>query len=140
MFFSYLPDKYILNGVNLTIEPGENVALIGQIGSGKSTTAKLLVRLFDFDSGNILYNGTPIKSLSLENLRSHIQYIPQHPKLFNRTLFENIIYAVKRKVNKEDVLHLIKSLEIPEVYEIFKDKMDISVGKNGSKLSGVNDK
>jgi ABC-type multidrug transport system fused ATPase/permease subunit len=136
VYFSYSPEKYILNGVNLTIKPGENVALVGKIGSGKSTTAKLLVRLFDFDKGDIFYNGVPIKSLSLESIRSHIRYIPQHPKLFNRTLFENIIYAVKRTVGKEEVLSLIKSLEIPEVYTTFKDKLDMSVGKNGSKLSG----
>ena len=136
VFFSYLPDKYILKGVNLTINPGENVALIGQIGSGKSTTAKLLVRLFDFDKGEILYNGAPIKTMAIENLRKHIRYIPQHPKLFSRTLFENIIYAVKRKVSKEEVLNLLKSLEIPEIYETFKSKLDMSVGKNGSKLSG----
>jgi ABC-type multidrug transport system fused ATPase/permease subunit len=136
IYFSYQPDKYILNGVNLSIKPGENVALIGQIGSGKSTTAKLLVRLFDFDKGDILYNGLSIKELSTENLRKHIRYIPQHPKLFNRTLYENIIYALKETVNKEKVLNMLKELEIPEIYNVFKDKMDMSVGKNGSKLSG----
>lgn len=134
--FSYQPDKYILNGVNLSIKPGENVALVGQIGSGKSTTAKLLVRLFDFDKGDIIYNGVSIKDLSIENLRRHIRYIPQHPKLFNRTLYENIIYALKETVSKEKVLSMIKALEIPEIYNVFKDKMDMSVGKNGSKLSG----
>jgi len=134
--FSYLPGKYILNGVNLSIEPGENVAFVGQIGSGKSTCAKLIVRLFNFDDGNILFNGKSIKSLSIENIRKHIHYIPQHPKLFNRSLYENIIYATERNVPKKEVLDLIKSLEIPEVYEIFKNKMDYNVGKNGSKLSG----
>ena len=90
--------------------------------------------MFDYDRGDIFYNGTPIKSLSLENIRKHIRYIPQHPKLFNRTLFENIIYAVKRQVSKEAALSLIKSLEIPEVYT-FKDKMDMSL-KTVPSLSG----
>ena len=136
IYFSYMPNKYILNGVNLKINHGENVALVGQIGSGKSTIAKLLVRLFDFDKGDILFNNTKIKDLSIENLRKHIRYIPQHPKLFNRTLYENIIYAIKKKVSKENVLKMIESLGIPEIYSVFKDKMDMSVGKNGSKLSG----
>jgi ATP-binding cassette subfamily C protein LapB len=65
-----------------------------------------------------------------------VHYIPQHPKLFNRTLYENIIYAVKRNVPPEEVLTLIKKLDIPEVYEMFKLKMNDTVGKNGSKLSG----
>jgi ABC-type bacteriocin/lantibiotic exporter with double-glycine peptidase domain len=134
--FSYMPNKYILNNLNLTINPGETVAFVGQIGSGKSTCAKLLVRLFNFDSGDILFNNTPITSLSIENLRQHVHYIPQHPKLFNRTLYENIIYAVKRNVPPEEVLTLIKKLDIPEVYEMFKLKMNDTVGKNGSKLSG----
>lgn len=134
--FSYLPDKYILNDLSLKIKPMENVAFVGQIGSGKSTTAKLLVRLFNFDKGDILFNGESIKNLSIENLRERIHYIPQHPKLFNRTLYENIIYAVKTSVSQDDVLSLIKSLDIPEIFEIFKSKMNLSVGKNGSKLSG----
>lgn len=134
--FSYMPNKYILNNLNLTINPGETVAFVGQIGSGKSTCAKLLVRLFNFDSGDILFNNTLITSLSIENLRQHVHYIPQHPKLFNRTLYENIIYAVKRNVPPEEVLTLIKKLDIPEVYEMFKLKMNDTVGKNGSKLSG----
>ena len=134
--FSYSPDKFILNGLNLHIKPGEHVAFVGQIGSGKSTTAKLLVRLFRFEKGDILLNGKSIKLVSIENLRERMHYIPQHPKLFNRTLYENIIYAVNRHVSQEEVLELIKDLDIPEIYEIFKVKMNDSVGKNGSKLSG----
>jgi ABC-type multidrug transport system fused ATPase/permease subunit len=136
VFFSYLPEKYILNDLNLNIKPGETVAFVGQIGSGKSTSAKLLVRLFNFDKGDILFNGVSIKTISIEKLRDSIHYIPQHPKLFNRTLYENIIYAVKKNISQEDVLKLIKDLDIPEVYDIFKAQLNHSVGKNGSKLSG----
>jgi len=136
VYFSYLPDKYILNGVNLTINPGENVAFIGQIGSGKSTCSKLLIRLFGFDKGDILFNNQSIKSLSIENLRKYVHYIPQHPKLFNRTLYENIVYATERNVSKQEVMELLKSLDIPELYDTFNSKMDDTVGKNGSKLSG----
>jgi ABC-type multidrug transport system fused ATPase/permease subunit len=134
--FSYLPNKYILNNINITIKPREHVAFVGKIGSGKSTTAKLLVRLFDFDSGAIMLNGVEIKKLAIDNLRASIRYIPQHPKLFNRTLYENIIYSTKHEVKKEEILDILKSLDLKDIYDKFKDKMDTSVGKNGSKLSG----
>ena len=141
VYFSYIPNKYILKGLNLSIKPGEHVAFIGKIGCGKSTTAKLLVRLFEFDKGDILFNGLSIKNVSIENLRKNIRYIPQHPKLFNRTLYENIIYGSdnttkKDTISKKDLLLMIKKLEIGDIYEKFKLKMDIPVGKNGSKLSG----
>ena len=136
IMFSYQPGKYILNGVSFSIKPGESIALRGKIGSGKSTTAKLLVRLFDYDSGKIFLNGVEIRDLTIENLRKYVRYIPQHPKLFNRTLYENIVYAVNREVPKEEIIDLIKNLDIPDILNIFKQKMDESVGKNGSKLSG----
>ena len=134
--FSYLPNKYILNNVNLNIKPREHVAFVGKIGSGKSTTAKLLVRLFDFDSGEIMLNGVEIKKVDIDELRTNIRYIPQHPKLFNRTLYENIIYSIKHEVKKEEILKMLKELDLDDIYTKFKDKMDTSVGKNGSKLSG----
>lgn len=136
IFFSYIPEKYILNGVDFEIKPKEHIALIGKIGSGKSTTAKLLVRLFDFDKGYVTFNGESIKNISIESLRKNIRYIPQHPKLFNRTLYENIIYSVKHKPSEKKVLDIIKSLNIKDVYSVFKESMNKSVGKNGSKLSG----
>ena len=77
-----------------------------------------------------------IKQVSIPNLRKYIRYIPQHPKLFNRTLYENIIYSLKREVTKDEILKMIQSLNLPDVYKNFKDKMDMSVGKNGNKLSG----
>ena len=136
LYFSYLPDKYILNGINITINPKENVAFVGKIGSGKSTTAKVLTRLFDCDKGSILYNGIEIKDISIKHLRKYVRYIPQHPKLFNRTLYENIIYSVHEHVDEQKILNLIKMLDIPDIYKIFSEKMHNSVGKNGSKLSG----
>lgn len=136
VFFSYMPNKFILDNLSLTIKPKEKVAFIGKIGSGKSTTAKLLVRLFDYDKGEILINNTNIQKIDIGNLRDNVRYIPQHPKLFNRTLYENIIYGIDKEVSREYILSLIKGLEIGTIYETFKSKMDLSVGKNGSKLSG----
>ena len=111
IYFSYLPDKYILNGVNLKIKPKEHVAFLGKIGSGKSTTAKLLVRLFNFDKGDILFNNKSIKKISIDSLRKNIRYIPQHPKLFNRTLYENIVYSLNRNIpeNKSKINKIIKN-------------------------------
>ena len=136
MYFSYMADKFILNGINLKINPGEHVAFIGKIGSGKSTTAKLIVRLFEYDKGSILLNNTEIRKLSIDSIRNNIRYIPQHPKLFNRTLYENIIYGVKIRISENEILKMIKNLDIHNIYDVFKKKMNKSVGKNGSRLSG----
>ena len=73
----------------------KKVGLIGNIGSGKSTLVKLIVGLKSDYTGQILINGKDINTLNIDKLRNYISYIPQHPKLFDRTLFENINYGIK---------------------------------------------
>ena len=134
--FSYTKDKKILDNLNLTIKSGDIIGLIGHIGSGKSTIAKLLVRLKQPDKGEITLNGLNINNYNLDNLRYNINYIPQHPKLFNRTLFSNILYGVTKKITVNDINKIIKEIDVNNVAEKFKKMMFEKVGKNGSKLSG----
>tara|TARA_Y100000591_G_C21852636_1_gene712677 strand:+ start:3665 stop:5254 length:1590 start_codon:yes stop_codon:yes gene_type:complete len=134
--FSYVPEKKILDNLNLTIKSGDVIGLIGHIGSGKSTIAKLLVRLKEPQNGNITINGLNINKLNLDNLRYNINYIPQHPKLFNRTLFSNILYGVTKKITVKDINNIIKDIGVNNVSEKFNKMMFEKVGKNGSKLSG----
>jgi ABC-type multidrug transport system fused ATPase/permease subunit len=134
--FSYDKNKPIINKLNLSLTTNTIVALIGPIGSGKSTIGKLLVRLKEPDNGEIIMNNVNTKNLNIDNLREIVNYIPQHPKLFNRTLFSNITYGIKTDVAEEDIYKIIDDLDVNNVNDKFKSNMYKSVGKNGSKLSG----
>jgi ATP-binding cassette, subfamily B, bacterial len=133
--FYYIPKKYVVRNINITIKQNEKVAIIGEIGSGKSTIGKLLIRLFDYDQGNIKINNIPIRNIELENLRSIITYIPQHPKLFNRSLYGNLTYG-SENVNKKQIIDIINSIEIESIRKLFLEKLNKSVGKYGNNLSG----
>ena len=134
--FSYDKNKPIINNLNLSLKTNTIVALIGPIGSGKSTIGKLLVRLKEPNSGNITVNNVSTNNLNVDNLREIVNYIPQHPKLFNRTLFSNITYGIKHDVNEEAIYKIIDDLDVNNVNKKFKSNMYNKVGKNGSKLSG----
>ena len=69
-------------------------------------------------------------------MSKHIMYIPQNPKLFNRTLYDNIIYGIKNPPSREDILSTMVEMNMTEISKVFKDKMDESVGRDGSSLSG----
>ena len=134
--FYYKKDKNILKNINLKISKNEIVAIMGHIGSGKSTLAKLIVRLIEHQKGEIFIKNTEIKRINIDSLRENITYIPQHPKLFNRTLFDNIMYGVNGDIKEKKIYQLLESLSIPDTYKKLKNMMYKSVGKNGSLLSG----
>ena len=133
-------DKPIYKGLNLRIYPNQKIAIMGTIGSGKSTFAKLITRLQTHQKGKILVNEVPIEQIEIDELRDNIVYIPQHPKLFNRTLWENISYGLPttgpNKITPEVIYTLLHKLELYELEDIFKDRMMKSVGKQGGTLSG----
>ena len=133
--FYYVKDKYIIRNVNLDINQNERIALIGEIGSGKSTLGKLLVKLFDYDEGSIKVNGIELKDASIKSLRKVITYIPQHPKLFNRSLYSNITYGIN-KIQRDKVISLINSIKIDSIRNRFLEDLDKPVGKYGNNLSG----
>lgn len=125
----------IYENLNMVIPPGQSVAIMGSIGSGKSTAAKLLVRLQKHQEGQILVNGLEISDCDLDDLRKHIIYVPQHPILFNRTLWENINYGLEG-VSQEDVYKLLRETGLEDLETVYREKMDKPVGKLGSNLSG----
>ena len=128
-------DKFVLENVSLKINKGEKVAFVGQIGSGKSTIVKLIMGFQPLLMGDITIGGVSINRISNKELRDKIFYIPQKPKLFNRTLYENIVYGLDKKPSKEDIVQLMDDLKI-DVKDIFEKKMDESVGVEGNSLSG----
>ncbi len=101
--FIYPSDKNqkpILNGLNLTIEPGKKIAFVGESGCGKSTTVNLIVRLYAPVEGEILIDGIDIKEFNLEYLRSLIGYVQQEPVLFNKSIRDNLIFGREKELKE----------------------------------------
>ena len=97
---------------------------------------KLLVGLQSFQGGNIYINEVPITEIDVDDLRKNIIYIPQHPKLFNRTLRENLTYGLPEDITAEHLLEFMKENGFIELEEIFRKRMDERVGKGGQNFSG----
>lgn len=127
---------FALDNVTVNIKKGEKIAFVGDIGSGKSTMIKLLLGFQPLSMGTITIGGVDINSISNTELRNYIFYIPQKPKLFNRTLYENIIYGLKTPPSKESIINMLNDFELNDISNDFKEKMDIKMGIEGNKLSG----
>jgi ATP-binding cassette subfamily B protein len=132
--FSFQGRK-VIDGLNLTIAPGQKVALVGISGAGKSTLIKLLFRQYDPISGVISIDGLNIKNLTLASLRAALSLVPQDPALFHRTLRENIRYG-KQDATDEEVEMAAKLAHCDEFIENLPQKYDTLVGERGVKLSG----
>jgi len=129
-------DEFVLENINLTINKGEKVAFVGQIGSGKSTLIKLIMGFQPLNMGDISIGGVQINNISNQELRNNIFYIPQKPKLFNRSLYDNIVYGLKTPPSKNDILTILDDLKLEDLKVEFKDRFDELMGIEGNKLSG----
>ncbi|MGE5540907.1 MAG: ABC transporter ATP-binding protein [Bacillota bacterium] len=133
--FSFMTDRSILENFNLSIAHNEKVALVGPSGAGKSTITKLLLRLYDVDSGAITIDGTKIRGVTQESLRQAIAFVPQEPVLFHRTLRENIAYG-RQDASLEEVIEAAKKAHCHEFISQLPYGYDTYVGERGVKLSG----
>lgn len=135
--FSHSPTiEPIYNELSFKVPFGQSLAVMGTIGSGKSTMAKLLVRLQKYQGGEIKLNGLKIDELDIINLRKNVLYVPQHPILFNRTLWDNISYGLGPEIQVEDFYNVLRENGMSDLVEIYEKKMYEKVGKTGSNLSG----
>ena len=134
--FEY-PDDHtqVLSGINLTIKPGEKVALVGPSGGGKTTLCSLIPRFYDPTEGEILLDGQNIKNVTLESLRSNIGVVQQEVYLFSGSVYENIAYG-KTDATREEVIQAAKMAGAHEFIMELKDGYDTYVGERGVKLSG----
>ena len=133
--FSYDKQREILKNINVTVEKGKTIALVGQSGSGKSTLVDLLPRYHDVQKGEITIDGTNIKELGIHDLRSIIGNVNQEAILFNDTFFNNIAFGVEN-ATMEDV---IAAAKIANAHDFIMEKpegYDTNIGDRGSKLSG----
>lgn len=133
--FRFDAEKEIFENFNLRIEGGEKVAFVGPSGAGKSTVTKLILRLFDVKSGEILIDGQNIAAVTQESLRDAIAFVPQEPILFHRTLLENIRYG-RRGATDEEVIAAAKKAHCHEFISEFREGYETYVGERGVKLSG----
>lgn len=124
-----------LENINFTLPVGRSVGLVGRIGSGKSTIAQLVPRLFDVSTGQILVDGCDIRKLSLTELRKMIGYVPQDPFLFSTTLKRNLAFG-RDHYTEEELAHAIKLARLDRDLEIFPKGLETAVGERGVTLSG----
>jgi ATP-binding cassette subfamily B protein len=133
--FSYENGKSILHDINFSVKSGEKLAVLGSSGSGKSTIAKLLLRLYDPDSGYITINNQKISDLHLSELRRVVAIVPQDVVLFNDTLYNNICYGSKN-VSESAFEKAILASNLKDLINTLEDGVDTVVGERGIKLSG----
>ena len=133
--FSYTQGFEVLKKINLNIEAGKTTAIVGSTGSGKSTLIKLLLRLYDLDSGEINFDSTELKQLKLESLRRNIGLVSQDVFLFEGTVFENIAYG-NLDASNEEVWSAANQSEATDFINQLPNKENTIVGERGQKLSG----
>lgn len=134
--FEY-PDDHnpVLDGICLTVKPGEKVALVGPSGGGKTTLCNLIPRFYDTTSGEIRIDGQNIRKLTLNSLRTNIGVVQQDVYLFSGTVYHNISYG-RPDATREEVIKAAKMAGAHEFIEELKDGYDTYVGERGVKLSG----
>ena len=126
---------HALKDFNLEIKKGQKVAILGHTGSGKTTVAQLLLRLYDSDKGKILIDGIDVKNIDLAHLRKEISYVPQDVFLFSDTIANNIMFGVK-DVSRDLVHQAAQYASIEKEILNFHDKFETMVGERGVTLSG----
>lgn len=124
-----------LRDISCEIKKGESVAIIGMIGAGKSTLVQLIPRIFDAEPGMVLFDGTPIRDISLAELRRSIGYVDQEPFLFSATIRENITFGYAEAA-AEEIRNVIHLAGLTPDLQRFPQGLDTLVGERGVSLSG----
>ena len=133
--FSYTDEKPILKNINLTIQKGQTVALVGNSGGGKTTVVNLIPRFYDVNNGEILIDGTNIKDISLSNLRDKIAVVFQDNFLFSGTIRDNIMLG-KQNATPKEVEKAIQMACLDEFINSLEKGLDTEIGERGVLLSG----
>ena len=133
--FSYVDSFPVLNDITLNIKAGETTAIVGSTGSGKSTLIKLLLRLYEKDSGSIFFDENEIEELDLSSLRQNIGLVSQDTFLFEGTVFDNIAYG-NLDATREEIWESARLAESEEFINNLPNKENTIVGERGQKLSG----
>ncbi len=132
--FAYNPDSVVLRDFSLHIQPGEKIAIVGHTGAGKSSLIKLLLRFYEFQSGEIIIDGQNIRDIDLVDYRRHTGLVPQVPFLFTGTVMENIRYG-RPEASDDEVLAAAKSLDDGDWINDLPNGLYTDVGERGGRLS-----
>lgn len=133
--FRYGNHNLVLNDVNLEMHKGERIAIIGESGCGKTTLAKLLLKFYSFESGDILLNGKSISETSTESIRSIISYVDQNTFLFSDTIRNNMLLGINN-INDEKILNICKLVKLDDFIGSLPLGLDSYLDENGRNLSG----
>ena len=133
--FGYEKNRVILKNLNLSVGAGQNIAIVGTSGSGKSTIGRLLFRFYDTDKGALFIDGVDIKEVTQSSLHSAIGIVPQDTVLFNDTIYYNIAYG-NTEASYDKVIEAARAAKIHEFISNLPDGYDTTVGERGLKLSG----
>ncbi|PPD31554.1 MAG: lipid A export permease/ATP-binding protein MsbA [Methylomonas sp.] len=125
-----------LCNINLTIEPGQTVALVGASGGGKSTLINLLPRFYDYAEGQILIDGVDLKRFRLNSLRQQIAMVTQNVTLFNASVADNIAYGILQGAERSHIQQAATDAYAMTFIEKMPQGLDTEIGENGVKLSG----
>lgn len=125
----------VLTNISFVIEPYQRVALVGPTGCGKTTIAKLLLRLYEPQEGKILIDGKDIQSYQLEELRKRIGYVEQNIYLFSQSIRENIVFG-QQNATFDEIIKVAKLAQVDDFVQKLPDGYDTIVGERGTRLSG----
>ena len=127
-------DKLILDNINITLQPGKILGLIGRTGSGKTTIGRLIFRLYNQDSGVIKINGKKIENLDLEDLRNNIAIVSQDVQIFRATVRENLTFFDKT-ITDNKILEVLNSLKLNQWFDNLENGLDTNLSSGGTGLS-----
>ncbi len=133
--FEYKKGEPALRQVDLKVNPGQVVAIVGPSGAGKTTIANMIPRFYDPTGGNITIDGIDIRTVTLRSLREQIGIVPQETVLFNGSVFDNILYG-RLDASQEEVLEAAKAANAHKFIMDMPGGYDTQIGERGSKLSG----
>jgi ATP-binding cassette subfamily B protein len=133
--FGYDPKQPILRDINLSVEQGQFIALVGPTGSGKTTLVSLIPRFYDPDTGRVKIDGADIRSFKLKSLRDQISYVLQETYLFRASVWENIAYG-KPSATKAEIMRAAKLANAHEFIRRMPQGYDTVIGERGETLSG----
>ena len=134
-YYPSRPEKAALQNVSFNVPSGHNAALVGPSGAGKTSVFSLLLRFYDPQSGEIVLDGVPIKSMRLQDLRERIGLVPQDPVIFSTSAYENILYG-RPNASKAEVMAAAKAAFADEFIEQWPDGYGTFLGERGVRISG----